>query len=235
MKCINCNADIPPAFVHALQSNSCPGCGGQIMDQAGQELLTELKDAMEKMPNDPAGLAGWLLSNYSLRKIGTAEPTEFYGKVKKTNRSGGHIDENRIKINENNPVQKFLKRAGLPSQAEKQQKLKSIADMINNGEIDDSALYGDNEVEENFDVDEEQEFDHSESFAKKAFNNQLVVGSDGRPISKEDVASLVAAVGDIIPDAEAGHQALQEARMERLRKQRDMVSGIGGGSFRRGG
>ena len=62
MKCMSCMAEIPPAWVNAIQRNECPGCGKAIMDEASKELLDELRSAMESMPNDPEGLAGWLLS-----------------------------------------------------------------------------------------------------------------------------------------------------------------------------
>ena len=39
------------------------------MNEATIELLSEVKEALKKMPNDPEGLAGWLLSNYEMRKI----------------------------------------------------------------------------------------------------------------------------------------------------------------------
>lgn len=80
MKCMSCGADIPPQWVTCINENKCPGCGGTIMDLSAKELLDELRTAMSKMPNDPEGLAGWLLSNYTLHKIGSAEPTVFHRK-----------------------------------------------------------------------------------------------------------------------------------------------------------
>jgi hypothetical protein len=80
---MSCTTEIPPNWVACIQKNICPACGGSILDESGEELLKELTDAMESMPNDPAGIAGWLLSNYHFRKIGSAEPVEeFYGRKK---------------------------------------------------------------------------------------------------------------------------------------------------------
>lgn len=80
MKCMSCGAPILPEFKAAITQNICPGCGGELLNEATIELLDELKAAFEKMPNDPEGLSGWLLSNYEMRKIGTAEPVQqFYG------------------------------------------------------------------------------------------------------------------------------------------------------------
>lgn len=83
MKCISCNADVPPQWVHAINVNQCPGCGKEIMNEDTKTLLVELREAMSKMPNDPEGLAGWLISNYNLSKIGDAEPTNFHRAVDK--------------------------------------------------------------------------------------------------------------------------------------------------------
>ena len=80
MKCMSCGAPILPEFKAAITNNICPACGGELINEATIELLDELKAAFEKMPNDPEGLAGWLLSNYEMKKVGTAEPVQqFYG------------------------------------------------------------------------------------------------------------------------------------------------------------
>lgn len=80
MKCMSCGAPISPEFKSAISNNICPACGGEIMNEATLDLLDDLKEALQSMPNDPEGLAGWLLSNYEMRKIGNADPvTHFYG------------------------------------------------------------------------------------------------------------------------------------------------------------
>lgn len=84
MKCISCSTEIPPAWVAAIKNNACPACGNKIMDDFAVQLKTELAEAMAKMENNPDGLAGWLLSNYKITKIGSGEPTDFYGKKEKT-------------------------------------------------------------------------------------------------------------------------------------------------------
>jgi hypothetical protein len=80
------------------------------MDDSTQGLLNELADAMARMPNDPQGVAGWLLSNYRFQKIGEAVPTE------KFHRKGGNgvgasahnIDESNLKVDPT--YDQFLKR-----------------------------------------------------------------------------------------------------------------------------
>lgn len=76
MICKSCNADIPPQWVGAIKKNECPGCLGEIMDSSNKNLMDELADAMEKMPNNPQGIVGWLLTNYEFRKIGSGEIVE---------------------------------------------------------------------------------------------------------------------------------------------------------------
>ena len=78
MKCSNCSTEIPPAFVACYERNKCPICDGAIMDENTIGLMTGLADAMSKMENDPQGLAGWLLSNYRMEKVGAGEPTGFH-------------------------------------------------------------------------------------------------------------------------------------------------------------
>lgn len=83
MKCVSCTAEIPPAFVHAIQSNVCPGCAGPIMTEDSKKLMDELKAQLIEMPNDPEGLAGWILSTYDIFPKGTVQATPFHRKSKK--------------------------------------------------------------------------------------------------------------------------------------------------------
>ena len=81
------------------------------MNNSSQELLQELGKAMQAMPNDPQGVAGWLLSNYELRKIGTGEPVnEFYGTPKQPQQ--GKPGPGTLKVPESR-IQKFFKQAGV--------------------------------------------------------------------------------------------------------------------------
>lgn len=123
MKCMSCTAEIPPAWVHAINSNSCPGCGGNIMDSQAQTLLAEVRDAMNQMSSNPEGLAGWLLSNYKLQKVGDAEPTGFHqrsaGEEKGTYHIQGNANSSALAPAANAPnegtllFQQFLKRTGV--------------------------------------------------------------------------------------------------------------------------
>jgi hypothetical protein len=78
IKCVSCTAEIPDQFVACLSKNVCPICDGAIMSSGMLELLQGLESAFEQMPNNPRGIAGWLISNYSLTKTGEAKPINFY-------------------------------------------------------------------------------------------------------------------------------------------------------------
>ncbi len=108
MKCQSCSADIPPQWVNAIQQNMCPGCGGSIMDEDTTELLLALSETMQKMPNDPVGLAGWLVSNYYMKKIGDCEPTEFHRAHKVAN-----INPHATPTQQQGKVAQFFKNAGI--------------------------------------------------------------------------------------------------------------------------
>jgi hypothetical protein len=106
MICKSCSAEIPPQWLFALTANSCPGCGSELMNSDEKSLLDELTAAMEKMPNNPRGLAGWILSNFRVLKINSSiEPTAvFY-----TKNGGGNSNTNNT--NNTNQVNDFQKRA----------------------------------------------------------------------------------------------------------------------------
>lgn len=109
MRCMSCGANVPPEWVHCIQSNICPGCGNEIMNSPTQELLQELTAAMERMPNDPQGVAGWLLSNYRFQKMGSGEPVErFHRKGGGAPSGGGEIDESNLKVDPT--YSEFIKR-----------------------------------------------------------------------------------------------------------------------------
>ncbi len=76
MRCISCGMEVPPQFIKAIESNECPGCGGEILANEQIGLLNELISAISIMPSDSRGLANWLVSNYRMKKIGDAEPIQ---------------------------------------------------------------------------------------------------------------------------------------------------------------
>jgi hypothetical protein len=145
MKCCNCQTEIPPSFKRALVINQCPACGDKIMNDSMQELLSELKEALARMPNDPEGLAGWLLSNYQLIKIGTGEPVqEFFGQKKTITQEVNKSNSNR--------VQEFFKNAGIKKQ---DKDYKSIVDEIKTGkfELDEESVEVSEDENESYEDD----------------------------------------------------------------------------------
>ena len=80
MRCVSCGEDIPPKWVAVIEKNVCPSCDGPIMTDDAISLRDELADALARMPNDPQGVTGWLLSNYRVQKIGDAEPVDRFNR-----------------------------------------------------------------------------------------------------------------------------------------------------------
>lgn len=252
MFCESCKIQIPPAWVLVIAKNECPACGGAIMSETSKALLSELKEAMAKMPNDPEGLAGWLLSNYTLSKIGDAEPTTHFNRKPSVSDRKPNKKDPQLKIAKN-PVADFLKRTNAAKGLENRQDLKELVETINSG-IDDD-LYGtgeelETEFDENIDYENEtdsyieaEELDPYEqaelnrknfrSVKNAAENNSLVLpGAPGqRPLSRQDQAAISAAIQNG-PNLDAVG-ALNEARKARLQKSRDVANGGGSGSFRR--
>jgi len=108
--CNDCGAEISPEWKHCIASNKCPGCGGAIMSEEQQLLIVELGEAMEKMPNDPIGVAGWLVFNYNLQKIGDGAPIgKFHDK---NNRAAGVVDDGKLPHEKQDKVSDFFKRGG---------------------------------------------------------------------------------------------------------------------------
>lgn len=246
MKCITCAANIPPEWINALQKNECPNCGDKIMDEASQMLLAELTEVLPKMATNPVGLSGWLLSNYSLKKIGTGEPTQFHEKlVQKT----AATPKQKLKIAKNS-VQSFLhnKDPQLAASIGGKKDFASIVKQINNGNVDEE-LYGngvdlENElmIEENDDeqeiIEDTEDNDPYEeaqanrqqfkSKAKALAKNTLTVPSGNhKPLNPSELAAMMQSTAggtksEFDDDMPA---AIQNARIDRLRKAREVAEG----------
>ncbi len=109
MRCISCGEDIPPKWVAVIERNVCPSCDGPIMTSDAIQLKTELAEALAKMPNDPQGVTGWLLSNYKVQKIGSAEPVERFNRPGGTGPANNHVPDPNFK-HASNPYQELLER-----------------------------------------------------------------------------------------------------------------------------
>lgn len=204
MHCMSCSVEIPPEWKKVIALNVCPNCEEPIFNDFAIELMVELKEALEKMPNDPQGIAGWLLGNYKMTKIGDAKPvTQFYDGSKKQQQSS---NEQNLKIAPN-PLQDFIKRTGMDPG--KVQQYKALAEEIN----------GETEEEEQISVDEN---DLPEA-QDPEFTMKVLKGMDaaGKPHKKSKPAPQLEDDGtnDLPP-------ALQMDRLKRLQKQQDVASGV---------
>ena len=228
--CKNCNADIPPQWVAAINSGICPGCGGEIFMLEDKELLDELRAAMQEMEEANAeSIAGWLLSNYKLNKIGTAEPTKFHQKPADKPQDNYQPPAN-MKI-PHNPVHDFLKRSGHKG-LENRKSLKDLANEINTNAQMSEEDYGDYE-DPNDDFTIPAEYEPVQPMAKNVLSNNSLLAGNGPPLAREEEAAIRTVLsGEQEDDL---HPALQLDRMKRLEQQRSIQGGKGRGGFGRSG
>jgi len=252
MFCGECGIEIPPAWTVVLAKNECPACEGVIMSAAARELFEELRSAMERMPNDPEGLAGWLLSNYRLMKIGDAEPTNFHRKQAFPQggvTNNGQDEFGNLKI-ANSPHHVFLKNSGAAKILAQQQSLKAMASNINNaGEEEGPVTIDLNDIDEydnpDYDPYEAQAAaqmaatQRGSSAKKMLQNNSLVIDGSGPPPTAAELQVITQALGGDMGPVEGmssqAQQVLNAERMKRLYQQHGVATGSGKGSFSRGG
>jgi rRNA maturation endonuclease Nob1 len=200
MKCSNCGVIIPPEWKKVIEKNTCPNCDSPIMNEAQQELLQELKQALIAMPADPEGLAGWLLDNYQMTKVGSGKPVnEFYDPNKKL--------KEEIKIHDN----PFFKKTGLDVEKLNslgQEKRKQLVSQIQAAEDD----------EEEFSSEED---DPNDPYVKLALSNM----EGAKNLTKKDIRKLRANYEEEDDGSDDLPPLLQQDRLLRLQKQQDIASG----------
>jgi hypothetical protein len=253
MKCITCSAEIPPAFVHAIETNVCPGCAGPIMSDDSKTLMTELAEAMQRMPNDPQGLAGWILSNYKIKKIGAAEPVEKFHRKGSKSKSDEDIDTSNLKIDPT--YNNFLKRTDQYNAVTDQKRIAKLKN-IKDGKMSELAKtittmedpYGDDTVssiaEEDGVVDPEDQKVYNEMkksgldiFASQKMPStgitdlsEVISSNDILSLQQENDSDLIKAEKELARTKE-GMAVLQTNRLKKIKAQDALESG--GGSFRR--
>lgn len=241
MRCMSCGADIPPEFVHSLEINQCAGCGGPIYNEDTKNLLTELTEAMQKMPNDPQGVAGWLLSNYRFQKMGEGKPVDkFYRK------GGQGPDDGNLKTDPS--YSEFIKRnnaVGLVARGQelaekvksaKNGKFAELAEMIQEGAGDP---YGEStETETTVSPDEQKAYLELKASGFDPFSPKQGITDLSQAIRPQDVVDLMNQGSDApskveveLSQTEEGRRYLERDRHKRLKAQ-NAISGAGG-SFRR--
>jgi hypothetical protein len=249
---MSCGADIPPQFVHAIATNTCSGCGGEIMNEASKDLLKELSDALSRMPNDPQGVAGWLMSNYRFQKMGEGKPVEKFHR--KGGSPVGDFDETNLKIapgyNEfiqRNDAQHLVARSNelaAKAQGSKNAKLSEFANVIR-GVADP---YGDNTTEKEDDesfspqVSAEDQKSYLELKASGFDPFMQSVPSTMSVDSGSDIVNKLARVMSqddqpieyekLLSQTDEGRRQLQLDNFKRIKGQ-DAVIGGSGGVFRR--
>lgn len=247
ISCKICGAQVPPEWKFAINNNTCPGCGEPLLDEESKELLDELRNAMKEMPNDPEGVAGWLLSNYKIVKIGEAQPVNFYGRKltsqpdqQQSNQSSSSELPSDFKVRES-PINKFLKNAGMQKLIGKQplkntnpKKLADIVDHIhNNIESDETITDSDDYPEELYEVYEDYEGGDSNEasmprVAQMLANHSSLDVEDSSPPTDTEKAALISALGG--PSQPAGeniHPALAKDREMRQNISSNVASGVG--------
>jgi hypothetical protein len=219
------------------------------MGTATQELLQELTAAMQRMPNDPQGLAGWLLSNYRFQKIGSAEPVEKFH-----HKGGGSssVDESGLKVDPS--YNEFIKRnnaSNLVAQGEKLAKLKhggnaqlaeyasmiqGVGDPYGEGLSSDIDTSDDNQP----DIEDQKAIMELSAAGMNPFAGNQVGGITdmSQAINPADISNLLNQSDEtplkeeiLLAQTAEGRAYLQRDRFKKLKAQ-EAISG-GGGFFRR--
>jgi hypothetical protein len=219
---MSCGVEIDPKFVHSIRSNVCAGCGEPLMTDSSQELMASLKDALLQMPNDPEGLAVWLLSNYDMRKVGSGEPVQrFYGTEAKYSNFNKNADESNLKIRENT-IDKFYKNAGLSNinKSDLQEKLNKAKAKVNINKNYAGLAKSIQSGEDYNDIEDGEDYDDSEEF-----DNDIGEEEYGADFKNIDYGSLMKQVGNLSSNPDT---YIQQERIERLRKQQELSNGAVG-------
>jgi len=158
MKCMSCDSEINPKWKHAIDSNMCPFCGQNVVDDKLRELFVDLRVLMDELEEYRDQLEDWLLSNYNfIRTTSTSlvnyipkellkgnslprnkeEGTKYTVKVK-TDKGEEEVIAEKIQSEET--TNEFFKRAeavkpnidGFKSTIEKTRHLKALTNQIKN-------------------------------------------------------------------------------------------------------
>ena len=226
------------------------------MGEATQGLLKELADAMTRMPNDPQGVAGWLLSNYRFQKMGTGEPVE---KFHRKGGGPGAIDESQLKVDPT--YNEFIKRNNAGSLVARGEQLAKIKHSGNGAIAEFASMiqsvgdpYGDDtvstlqpdpvlpqaEAQKEY-MEEQKAYLELKAAGFDPFAKNLVGGITdlSQAINPQDVVNLMNQKAGaplkeevMLSQTEEGRRYLQRDLFKKLKAQ-DAISGGGGGAFRR--
>lgn len=193
MICSSCSIDLDPKWISCIQRNQCPNCDGPIMDEKSKQLLEELTQALIEIPNNPQGIAGWLLSKYHIEKISEEAPElpEFHEPKKRGSKKQGRVGN------------EFMKRADVNLDPERAKKIMSY---INDSQ---DSMYGADEVEPEDEIeDSEEDFELAQAMMgkKKKRPRREVPEYIGAPLAEGEDEAIQNMLGE------------SEVNLERLEK-----------------
>jgi Zn-finger nucleic acid-binding protein len=73
MKCLSCESEINPKWIHAIEINVCPYCGKVILEEHLKNCIAALASAMTEMLKYSEQLDDWMLSNHSYIKTSSPD------------------------------------------------------------------------------------------------------------------------------------------------------------------
>jgi hypothetical protein len=153
MKCKSCATEINPKWKHAIDTNKCPFCGAEIMDEKLKELFMTLTATIDSLSAYPDQLDDWMLLNHNYIKTDSAKLASFLPQsvveelnsklekksILKVKGADGEEQEVEVKkIQSDKKTDEFFKRAeavrpnidGFQNTADKTQHLKNLAAQI---------------------------------------------------------------------------------------------------------
>ena len=153
MKCKSCETEINPKWKHAIDTNKCPFCGAEIMDEELKNLFLTLSATIDQLSKYPDQLNDWMLLNHSYIKTDSPNLVSFLPKniiddlnneLEKTSTikvkvSDGEEEEVEVKkIQSDTKTDEFFKRAeafkpsldGFENTTQKTQHLKNMVAQI---------------------------------------------------------------------------------------------------------
>jgi len=207
MKCLSCGIEIPPQWVNALKNNSCPACGKEIMSKDIQELINGLSEALEKMPNNPQGIACWITSNYKLEKIADYEPTQFT-----TAKKPGNINRNATNSEQKTAVEKFFERAqvNLAEIPSRKAKVPPQVKTMDDIEGDDQDVV---EADGNEPLDE--------------IDRMILNGNGGGSMSDDEKDAIASVIQNAKFGSMENNSYLNESMEKQKQRQENIANGIG--------
>ena len=185
MKCNSCKAEIDTKWKFAIDRNSCPFCGEEILPVELKEKIDAINTLFNSFPQAYlSDIEDWLFSHFNLVKINSekffnlmppkidveklkSEWEESFSKNQKTSEKSfenllaedeDDKDPSLLKKHDQNITDQFFKRTGVNNPGERTEKLKSLVKQIKKGT--------------NTNLIQEEEFEDDESDEDSDFSDQ---------------------------------------------------------------